>query len=74
MELLIALLVAALICAGICLVAWGVLAIIGAIPVMPAFVARIIIVVVWVVAGLACIIVLARALTGEPVLTLLLGV
>lgn len=64
MEILIGLLIAALICVAICLVAWGIIAIIGQVPIMPAFLKTIITVVVWVVAGLACIVVLIRALSG----------
>lgn len=72
LELLIAILVAVLICAAICLIAWGILAIIGLIPVMPPFIKSILTIVVWIIAGLACIVVLVSALRGGT-LPLMLG-
>lgn len=64
MELLLAILIAALICVAICLVAWAIIAILRLIPVLPPFIRSILVIVVWVVAGLACIGVLIRALSG----------
>lgn len=70
--ILVALLVAVLICAAIAFVAWGIVAILSMVP-FPSPVGRIIYVVVWVVAGLAMIVVLIRTLQGQS-LGLMLGV
>jgi len=67
MEILFALLIAVLVCGIICFVAWGITAIVSMFP-APAPVGGIIRVVVWVVAGVACLLVLIRALSGAPVL------
>jgi hypothetical protein len=70
MEILLAFLVAVLICAAIGFVAWGIIAILSLVPIPSPF-ARIIQIVVWVVAGVAMVIVLIRALRGEPLLLML---
>lgn len=70
--LFIAILVAILICAAICLVAWGLLALIDLIPVLPAFLKRILQIVVYVFAGLFCIVVTIKAISGGNVLPMML--
>lgn len=72
MEILIALLVAVLICAAIGFVAWGAIAILSMVPI-PAPFGRIIAIVIWVVAGIAIVIVLIRAIQGQPALPLVIG-
>jgi hypothetical protein len=71
-EILIALLIAALVCVGIAIVAWVIVAVLSMIPI-PAPFGRIVVVVVWAIAGLAMLVVLIRAIQGQP-LGLLLGV
>jgi hypothetical protein len=71
-EILIALLVAILVCGIICFVAWGIVAILGMLPI-PAPIGGIIRIVVWLVCGVACLLVLINALRGSP-LPLMLGV
>ena len=67
MEILIALLVAVLVCAAIGFVAWGIIAILSLVPI-PAPFARILQIVIWVVAGVAIVLVLIRAISGAPLL------
>ena len=67
MEILWALLIAVLVCGIICFVAWGITAILSMLP-APAPIMGIIRIVVWVVAGVACLLVLIRAISGAPVL------
>lgn len=63
-AIFIAIVIALLICAAICLVAWGIIALIRLIPMVPDFIKQILTVVVYVFAGLACILVVIRALSG----------
>mgnify|MGYP001578878484 CR=1 FL=1 len=64
MDILLRFLVAVLYCVAIGLVAWGVTALIGLIPMLPAFLKSALTILVIVVAGVACIIILVNALSG----------
>jgi hypothetical protein len=66
-EILFALLIAVLVCGIICFVAWGIVAILSMLP-APAQIVGIIRIVVWVIAGVACLLVLIRAISGAPLL------
>ena len=71
MGILLALLAALLVCAAVCLVIWGIAAVLSMfVPSPPMNVIRI---VLWVVGGIVCIVVLLEALQGQPVLPLLLS-
>ncbi len=63
MDILLTLLIAVLICGVICFVAWGIVAILSMFPI-PAPIGGIIRVVVWVIAGVACLLVIINALRG----------
>lgn len=71
MEILIAIIIGALICCAIGLLAWGAMALIDVIPILPPFIRTVLRIVVVVIAGLLCIVVLIRAIQGQPLFLML---
>ena len=64
MDILVRFLIAVLVCIGISIVAWGIDAILGLIPMLPQFMKSVLRILIVGVAGGVCILIIVSALSG----------
>ena len=64
MDILVRFLIAVLVCVGVGIVAWGIDAILGLIPMLPQFMKSVLRILIVVAAGVVCILIIVSTLSG----------